>query len=97
MISLIDAIGLSDLTEEEIAALAEHEHVPEIVAATLGAYLLHEAHGAERIRDMMLDDLRAAIRRRDLDHARRLNGALRHFLSEHPEAALHPPYAGRGA
>ncbi|WP_372425107.1 hypothetical protein [Salinarimonas chemoclinalis] len=90
MISLIDAIGLSDLTEEEIAALAEHEHVPEMVAATLGAYLLHEAHGPERIRDMILDDVRAAVRRRDVGHARQLMGALRHFLAEHPEAALRP-------
>lgn len=88
MISLIDAIGLSDLTAEEVAALAEHEHVPEIVAATLGAYLLHEAHGPEKIRDMMMDDIRAAVRRRDFDHARQLMGALRHFLAEHPDAAF---------
>ncbi|WP_349369018.1 hypothetical protein [Salinarimonas sp.] len=88
MISLIDAIGLSDLTEDEIAAIAEHEHVPEMVAATLGAYLVHEAHGPEKIRDMMMDDIRAAVRRRDFDHARQLTGALRHFLAEHPDAAF---------
>jgi hypothetical protein len=88
MISLIDAIGLSDLTEEEVAALAEHEHVPEMVAATLGAYLLHEAHGPETIRDMMMDDIRAAVRRRDFGHARQLMAALRHFLAEHPDAAF---------
>lgn len=90
MISVTDIIGMSDLTPEEVAALAEHEHVPEVVAATLGAYLLHEAHGAERIRDMMLDDVRAAVRRRDFDHARELIAALRHFLAEHPEAAFRP-------
>lgn len=59
-----------------------------MVAATLGAYLVHEAHGPEKIRDMMMDDIRAAVRRRDLDHARKLTGALRHFLAEHPDAAF---------
>ena len=93
MITITDIIGLSDLTEEEVAALAEHEHVPEVVAATLGAYLLHEAHGAERIRDMILDDVRAAIRRHDVEHARQLIGALRHFVTEHPEAAFKPSAA----
>lgn len=90
MISLTDAIGLCDLTDEEVAALAEHEHVPAMVAATLGAYLLHERHGPERIRDMLLDDVRAAIRRHDVEHARSLVAALRHFLAEHPDAAARP-------
>lgn len=93
MISMIDVVGLCDLTEDEVAALAEHEHVPEIVAATLGAYLLHETHGPERIRDMMLDDVRAAMRRRDFAHARQVLDALRHFLTEHPEAAAGRPPA----
>jgi hypothetical protein len=29
-----------ELTEEEIAAIAEHEHLPMIVAAELGNYLI---------------------------------------------------------
>lgn len=90
MISVADCIGLCDLTPEEVAAIAEHEHVPEIVAATLGAYLVHLPHGSERIRDMLVDDIRAAVRRRDVPHARHLVGALRRFLHEHPELALKP-------
>lgn len=88
MITLEDCIGLCDLTAEEVAAIAEHEHVPDMVAATLGAYLLHEQHGAQRIRDMMIDDIRAAVRRHDVAHARQLVGALRHFMIEHPGLAL---------
>lgn len=90
MISVTDCIGLCDLTPEEVAAIAEHENVPEIVAATLGSYLVHSAHGPERIRDMMVDDVRIAVRRHDVAHARQLVGALRHFLQEHPELALKP-------
>ena len=38
VLTLQDCIALSDLTEEEILAIAEHEHIPEIVAAELGNY-----------------------------------------------------------
>ena len=41
MLTLEDCIELSDLSEEEILAIAEHEHIPEMVAVELGAYLVH--------------------------------------------------------
>ena len=39
MISLEDCIAFSGLTEEEILAIAEHEHIPEAVACGLAKYL----------------------------------------------------------
>jgi hypothetical protein len=36
MLTLEDRIALSDLTHEEIDAIAEHEHLPETIAAELG-------------------------------------------------------------
>jgi len=36
MLTLDDCIELSELTEEEILAIAEHEHVPEMVALERG-------------------------------------------------------------
>jgi hypothetical protein len=87
MISLDDVTGLCDLTPEEIAAIAEHEHIPEISAAALGEYLLHSRHGAAAIRGMIRDDIRAAIRAGKAFHARQLVAALNHFMGEHPEAA----------
>jgi hypothetical protein len=90
MISLTDCIGLCGLTPEEVEAIAEHEHVPEIVAATMGAYLLDSERGPETIRDMMIDDIRSAVHRHDLPHARHVMAALRHFLAEHPGLALRP-------
>ena len=94
MICLEDCIALCDLSEEEILAIAEHEHIPEIAAVALADYLLHQEHGAEAIRDMLRDDIRAALTRHDRKHARELFMALRHFLSNHPEAM---PVHGRGA
>ncbi|WP_407048121.1 hypothetical protein [Methyloraptor flagellatus] len=91
MISREDIIGLCDLTEDEVAAIAEHEHIPDVAAAALGNYLVHMDKGAARIRDMIIEDIRAALDDGDVEHAGRLLMALRHLLSEHPEAASERP------
>jgi hypothetical protein len=83
MISLEDCIALCGLTEAEVLAIAEHEHIPEIAATALASYLLHQDHGCEVIRDMIRDDIRAAVDRGDPMHAKELMMALRHFIGEH--------------
>ena len=45
MLTLKDCIDLSDLSEAEVAAIAEHEHVPEIIAAEIGCGLVHSPAG----------------------------------------------------
>jgi len=62
MITLEDCIGLCDLTEEEVLAVAEHEHLPEIAATALAQYLLSSEHGSEVIRDMIVEDIQTAQR-----------------------------------
>lgn len=84
MISLEDCIALCGLTEQEVLAIAEHEHVPEIAATNLARYLLDHARGPEEIRNMLVDDIRAALRERQTQHAAELFSALRHFLQTHP-------------
>jgi hypothetical protein len=84
-ITLEDCIALCGLDEEEVAAIAEHEHMPEIAAAALAQYLLHEPGGVLRIREMLVDDFRNAMRRDDKAHARELLMALRHFAATHRE------------
>jgi hypothetical protein len=89
MITLQDCIGLCGLTEEEVLAIAEHEHIPEIAASALASYLLSAEHGAEKIRTMIVDDIREAQRSENREHALTLLHVLHHFLKLHPEAA--PP------
>jgi len=48
MISLEDCIGLCGLSEAEVAAIAEHEHVPEIAATTLAQYVLAGKEGRKK-------------------------------------------------
>jgi hypothetical protein len=95
MITLEDCIAFCGLTEEEVLAIAEHEHRPEIVACALAEYLLDQEHGPEKIRDMIVDDVRAAQARGDAKHVRTLLHVLHHFLKAHPQAL--PPQWGRAA
>lgn len=96
MIRIEDCLEGTGLTPEEIAAIAEHEHIPDIAAAGLGEYLLHGEHGAEVIRDMILDDLQAARARGDRGHMHELGMVLMHFLQTHPEACVHERAATPG-
>jgi hypothetical protein len=42
MITLEDCVALCGLTQDEVHALAEHEHIPDIAAAALGQCLLKQ-------------------------------------------------------
>ncbi len=86
MISLEDCMAMCGLNEREVAAIAEHEHVPEIAAAALASYLLHKAGGEKEIRRMMVEDIRKALDENRIRHATELFMALRHFLNQHPQA-----------
>jgi hypothetical protein len=49
MLSYDDCVGLSELTPEEIAAIACRLHVPEIVAVGMGACLCWTPEGGQLI------------------------------------------------
>ena len=81
MITLEDCIGLCGLTEEEVLAIAEHEHLPEIAATALAQYLSSLEHGSEKVRDMIVDDIRQAqLNGVDKEHVLTLLHVLHHFL-----------------
>jgi hypothetical protein len=86
VISKEDCIALCGLDADEVAAIAEHEHIGEVAAAALANYLLHRAGGPEQIRTMIVSDIRQAFAAGRTEHARELFMALRHFLEHHPEA-----------
>lgn len=85
MISLEDCIGLCGLTEDQVLALAEHEHIPEIVAAALAQALLSRPDGCRQIAAMIADDASWATARGDMRHADELLVTLRGFVDSHPE------------
>ncbi len=65
MLSLEDCIALCDLTEEEVLAIAEHEHIPEMAATELGNYLLRTPEGELCIKSMIRDDVGSAQARNE--------------------------------
>jgi hypothetical protein len=87
MLTLQDCIALSDLTPEEVEAIAEERHLPTIVAAELGAYLVHTPTGEAQIRAMIRDHLAQARAAGDLARTARLKAVLRHFVAEHHAGA----------
>ena len=94
MISKEDIIAMCGLTEEEVAAIAEHEHMPDVAAAAFAKYVLEQEHDPARLKEMIVDDFRVAVRARRFEHAQEIILALRHFLAEFPQARSDRGQAG---
>lgn len=86
MITIIDCLALAALTEEEADAIAEHEHLPEILGVMLGACLMQSRAGQLTILRMIDEDLAEARLRRNFRHARELIDVHRRFVASHAEA-----------
>ncbi len=83
MLTYEDCVELSDLTEEEIEAIAEHEHIPQMAALEMGSYLVHTPEGEKRIKRMIAEDLTAARERGDKHKVAMLKLVLKHYLEHH--------------
>ncbi len=83
MLSLLDCIAMSELTPDEIEAIAQHEHIPVIVAAELGNYLVSREDGYVELCRIILDDIKQAQDKGDVPKAAKLQITLKKFLSEH--------------
>lgn len=95
MLTIDDCIALSDLSEEEVAAIAEHDHIPPMLALELGHYLLEGPDGCLRIRRIILEDIETARSAGHYAHSARLKLVLRHFIETHPDASVRQRGRGR--
>ena len=84
MLSLEDCIALCGLTEDEVLAIAAHEHIPEIAAVEFGNYLISTPDGEWYIKAMIRDDIGDAAARGDRDRELALKLVLRNFILQHP-------------
>ena len=84
MVTFEDCLALCELTEDEVVAIAEHEHLPDTVALEMGSYLVQGPGGEVRIQRIIIDDIGAAQRRGDLVRAAHLKQTLRRFVEKHP-------------
>ena len=86
MITIEDCLAMSELTEDEVELIAEHEHLPEILAIGLGNSLAHTEKGKSKIRHWMRDEIHAAQQDGDRLRAAKLKLVLQHFCECHPDA-----------
>ena len=94
MITLEDCIAFCGLTEEVVLVIAEHERIPEIVAASLANYMLSAENGTEKIRNMIVDNIREAQLYGDTKHVLKLLHVLHHFLKVHRDVIpSHRPWS----
>jgi hypothetical protein len=84
MLTLEDCLGLCELTEQEVLAIAHHEHVPEMAALELGNYLVHAPGGEMRIKSIIRDDIAEARLRGHRSVELALKLVLRDFVLQHP-------------
>jgi hypothetical protein len=84
MLSLEDCVALSGLTEEEVLAIAQHEHIPEISAAEMASYLTRTPEGEICIKSMIRDDIRSAEALGERGRVIALKLVLRGYVAQHP-------------
>ena len=73
------------LSADELDAIAEHEHVPPIIAAELASYLVDDGSGERRLERMILEDLVHAADHGDTARVEHLTRVLKHFIATHPD------------
>lgn len=86
MLTFEDCLALCNLSEEEISAIAEHEHMPEIAALELGEHLIKTHDGENCIKCMIIDDIERSKACGNIKHANLLESVLRQYLLNHPES-----------
>lgn len=84
MLTYEDCVGLTDLEEDQIEAISQHEHIPEIVAAELGCCLIHQLGGESSIRRIILEDVEDARRHGHPQEAAHWRQVFDHFNTTHP-------------
>ncbi|HMV01582.1 MAG TPA: hypothetical protein PKD04_10890 [Rhodocyclaceae bacterium] len=84
MLSLQDVLDYCDLDQGEIAAVAEHEHIPLAVAAEVGEALLASPEGVFRLHTMIIENMEHALERGQTAHAQELVCTYRHLQRTHP-------------
>lgn len=88
MLCLDDCLDFCELENDEVEAIAEHEHVPVIVAAEIGSELLKSDVGVVKLHTMILEDIEIALAHGRTEHAQELAMTYRHFQSAHPVHAF---------
>lgn len=87
MLTYEECRDMCELSQNEIDAIAEHEHIDSMMAMALGNYLVTH-QGEQHIKKIILDDIAHARAKNDFKHVAVLNAVLVAFVKEHPKAQV---------
>jgi len=82
MLTVDDCVHFSNLNPDEIAAIAEHEHVDMAVACEMATDLSHSPSGRREMLRYLVEDIGRAEAHQDFAHARELRSTLNRFLAK---------------
>lgn len=84
MLSIRDCLDYCDLTDEDVAIIAEHHDIPEAAAAQIACGLVQTREGTLMLTQFMLDLVNHAEERGDGIRAKRFRDACARFIASHP-------------
>jgi hypothetical protein len=83
MLTVQECVDMSELSNEAIRAIAEHEHIPEVVAAELGQELLKGTGGILEIQRILEEDLELAVQAGEQDQINNRKRVLERFIASY--------------
>ncbi|MCB1896489.1 MAG: hypothetical protein H6945_11440 [Zoogloeaceae bacterium] len=84
MLSIRDCLDYCDLTDDEVALIAEHEDIPDVAAAQIACGLVQTPEGVLILTRCLTDMVDRAERVGDREKAERARLVFARFLKDHP-------------
>ncbi len=88
MLTIEDCLRMCRLSEDELAAEVDHEHLPDVIALEMSNYLCIAADGQRRLSCMIAIDIEAARAHGNLAHAAKLRRVLQQFIERYAGVTL---------
>ena len=89
MLSIRDCLDYCDLTDDDVALIAEHESIPDVAAAQVACGLVQTPEGVLLLTHYMQELVSRAEERGETDKARRARAAYQRFLDIQPDSPSH--------
>ena len=84
MLSIRDCLDYCDITDDEVALVAEHEGIPDAAAAQVVCGLVQTPEGVLLLTNFMLDLVERANERGDQEKAAKAKSVCARFMADHP-------------
>ena len=84
MLTYKDCLDWSELDQDEVDAISEHQQISRIIALAFGARLAQQQNGPRALRKIIIADIRKAQQHNNPFHAAELKRVLRQYIQTHP-------------